>query len=220
MPPRRNVRRHGPGTPGMPHLQGFERSLAFDHGDNTPDKRAQYVYPTRLWRNGVLEHVPENEGPWDRGKFIAANGGVIVPFIAWCPGSVAVGETNRAVSAYDLKATFASLAGATMENETDGISFAPLFSGREDQVARRNFLYWEQGLLGENVQSALFDEQYFALRMQPDLPTELFDIFDDPGCKKNLADERHPLIERAETLFIEQHGKNPWYPNLTLALKK
>ncbi|MDE0840173.1 MAG: sulfatase-like hydrolase/transferase, partial [Kiritimatiellae bacterium] len=43
-----------PGTPGMPHLQGFERSLAFDHGDNSLDKRAQYVYPTRLWRNGVL----------------------------------------------------------------------------------------------------------------------------------------------------------------------
>jgi arylsulfatase A-like enzyme len=351
-----------PGTPGMPNLQGFERSLAFDHGNNTQDKRAQYVYPTRLWRNGVLEHVPENEGfeidhpdhrfdeegrlvpggiadpakarycediymeealdflrsphekpfflyyasslthaewpkelrelkdkpapwgldqkrwagqvthmdrsvgvlldelksqgldentlviftsdngyaawcydqrepweddpvlknkgPWDRGKLIAANGGVIVPFIAWCPGSVAVGETHRAVSAYDLKATFAALAGANMENETDGVSFAPLFSGSEDQVARRHFLYWEQGLMGENVQSALLDEQYFALRMQPDHPTELFDIFDDPGCKKNLADERQPWIERAETLFTEQHGESPWYPNLTLALKK
>ena len=80
--------------------------------------------------------------------------------------------------------------------------------------------YWEQDLLGENVQSALLDEQYFALRMQPDQPTEVFDIFDDPGCKKNLADERQPLIERAETLFIEQHGESPWYPNLTLALKK
>ena len=124
------------------------------------------------------------------------------------------------ILADDLKATVADLAGATLENETDGISFAPLFSGSEDQYARRNFLYWEQGLLGENVQSALLDEQYFALRMQPDQPTELFDIFDDPGCKKNLAAERHPLIERAETLFIEQHGENPWYPNLTLALKR
>jgi len=56
--------------------------------------------------------------------------------------------------------------------------------------------------------------------MQPDHPTELFDIFDDPSCKKNLAAERQPLIERAETLFTEQHGENPWYPNLTLALKK
>ena len=59
-----------------------------------------------------------------------------------------------------------------------------------------------------------------AWRMQPDHPTELFDIFDDPSCKKNLAAERQPLIERAETLFTEQHGENPWYPNLTLALKK
>ncbi len=48
-----------PGTPGMPHLQGFEHSLCFDHEKN---KRAQYIYPTRLWRNGVAEEIPENKG--------------------------------------------------------------------------------------------------------------------------------------------------------------
>lgn len=94
-----------------------------------------------------------------------------------------------------------------------------------DDPVLKNKGPWDRGKFiaatrGENVQSALLDEQYFALRMQPDQPTELFDIFDDPGCKKNLADERQPLIERAETLFTEQHGESPWYPNLTLALKK
>lgn len=353
-----------PGTPGMPHLQGFEHSLCFDHGGSSADKRAQYIYPTRLWRNGVLERVPENEGfeidhpdhhfdedgrlvpcgipdsakarycediyleealdflrtpherpfflyyasslthaewpkelgelkdksapwgldqkrwagqvthmdrsvgiildelrshgldkntlviftsdngysawgysnpprprwaddpvlknkgPWDRGKFIAANGGVIVPFIAWGPGTVDVGETNRAVTFYDLKATFAELAGAKVKTETDGISFAPLFVGREDRYAQRSHLYWEQGSLGKNVQSALLDEQFFALRMQPDHPIHLFDIFSDPGCQQNLASGRPELVERAGELFVSQHTENSWYVDLTRAIRE
>lgn len=350
-----------PGTPGMPDLQGFEKSLCFDH---TSHKREQYAYPTRLWRDGKLIDVPENKGfnidhpdnhfddegrfvpygikepakarysediflqealdflrkphdkpfflyyattlthaewpkelrelkdkqapwtidqkrwagqvthldrsvgtlleelksqgldsntlvlfmsdngysawgytiktkrgrweddpvlknkgPWDRGKFIPTNGGMIVPFIAWSPGLVDVGETRRAVSAYDLKATFAELAGTTAK-KTDGISFATLFADRKADYPQRDFLYWEQGGLGPNVQSILLDERYFGLRMKPGAPIRVFDIFEDPSCKKDLADKHPDLIKRAAKLFISQHGENPWYPNLTHALKK
>ncbi|HUT58714.1 MAG TPA: sulfatase-like hydrolase/transferase [Phycisphaerae bacterium] len=353
-----------PGTPGMPHLQGFEHSLCFDHGDNSRDKRAQYIYPTRLWRNGVRTDVPDNlgfeidhadhhfdeegkfvpggisdaskarycediylqealdflrrphekpfflyyasslthaewpkelrelkdkpapwtddqkrwagqvkhmdrsvgaildelkgqgmdentlvvftsdngyaawgyshpprgrweddpvlknKGPWDRGKFIAANGGMIVPFIAWGPGLVKAGQTGRAVAHYDLKAMFAEMAGATAANEMDGVSFAPLLAGEESRYPPREFFYWEQGGLGLNVQSALLDERYFALRMEPSQPTQLFDIFADPGCKQDLAEDHPGQIERAQTLFISQHDDNPWYVNLTDALRE
>lgn len=42
--------------------------------------------------------VFQNKGPWNRGKFITTNGGVIVPFIAWGPGRGARGKkTERAI---------------------------------------------------------------------------------------------------------------------------
>ena len=350
-----------PGTPGMPHLQGFKHSLCFDHENN---KRAQYIYPTRLWRNGVAEQIPENKGfgidhrnnrfdkdgvfvpggksnpskmkysedifieeaikflrkphkkpffmyyastlthaewpkelrelkdkpkpwtddqkrwagqvtqldrsvgtilkelkvqgldqntlviftsdngyaawgyrklsnkgawkddlvlknkgPWDRGKFVAANGGVIVPFIAWGPGIVKAGKTKRAVSAYDFKATFAAMAGTTAA-KTDGVSFLPLFAGKESDYPLRDFLYWEQGGMARNVQSVLLDERFFALRMNPGNPVRVFEIFDDPGCKKNLAAKRQDLVKRAEKLFVSHRTENPWYINLTDAIKK
>ncbi|MEE8466991.1 MAG: sulfatase, partial [Planctomycetota bacterium] len=75
----------------------------------------------------------------------------------------------------------------------DGVSFAPLLAGDESRYPRRDLLYWEQGCLGLNVQSALLDERYFALRMEPGEPTRLFDIFDDPGCTRDLA-EGHPEL--------------------------
>ena len=172
-------------------------------------------------RRGTREDDPvlKNKGPWDRGKFIATNGGMIIPFIAWSPGLVSIGETDRAVTHYDLKATFAELADATMTNETDGISFSQLFRSAEDDYPHREFFYWEQGSMGKNVQSALLDEQYFALRMEPDQKTLLFDIFDDPGCKQDLSGDRPELVERAQTLFTSQHTENPWYVELTETLR-
>ncbi len=163
--------------------------------------------------------VLKNKGPWDRGKLIAANGGVIVPFIAWGPGMVKTGETERAVSCYDLKATFAAMAGTTAA-KTDGVSFLPLFAGDDSDVPQREFLYWEQGTLGRNVQSVLLDERFFALRMKPGEPVRVFEVFDDPGCKQDLASKRQDLVERAEKLFGSNRTENPWYPNLTSAIKK
>jgi arylsulfatase A-like enzyme len=353
-----------PGTPGMPHVQGFEHSLCFDHGGSSADKRAQYIYPTRLWRNGVREEIPENigfqidhpdhrfdqdgrfvpggipdpakarycediylavaldflrrphekpfflyyasslthaewpkelrelkdrqapwgldqkrwagqvnqldrsvgaildelkalgqadntvvlfasdngyaawgycketkrarweddpvlqnKGPWDRGKFIATNGGVIVPFIAWGPGLVDVGETKRAVTFYDLKATFAALAGASVA-QSDGVSFAPLLRGTEGDYPTRKFLYWEQGTMGPNVQSVLLDERYFALRMAPGEPIRVFDVFEDPGCARDLSAQSPELADRAAGLFVSQHTENPWYTELTALQKR
>ncbi len=102
-----------------------------------------YARPMRVrWEDDPVLH---NKGPWNRGKFIATNGGVIVPTIACGPGLVADGNTDRAISFYDYKATFADLAGAKMEQETDGVSFTTLLSGQPSEYPQRLFLYWEQG---------------------------------------------------------------------------
>ncbi|MBA7569994.1 N-acetylgalactosamine-6-O-sulfatase [subsurface metagenome] len=177
-----------------------------------------YSIPLRgRWED---DPVLRKKGPWDGGKFIPANGGMIVPFIAWGPGLVRTGETSRAVAHYDFKKTFAGLAGASTEKRTDGASFAALLSGEEEKYAKRPFLYWEQGGYERNAQSVLLDERFFALRISPDKPIQIFDIFKDPGCKKNLAADHQDLIGRAQALFLSEHGESPWYVNLTRELQK
>jgi hypothetical protein len=100
------------------------------------------------------------------------------------------------------------------------LSFLPLFAGNESDYPQRDFLYWEQGSLGRNVQSVLLDERFFALRMNPGKPVRVFEIFDDPGCKQDLAAKRQDLVKRAEKLFVSNRTENPWYINLTDAIKK
>lgn len=174
--------------------------------------------PPRWQDDAVLR----NKGPWNRGKFSVTHGGVIVPFIAWGPGRVAVGETNRAVVQYDLLRTFAELAGVTPQKPTDGVSLVPLLAGQAERYPMRPFLYWETGAVYTPTgQSVLLDEQFFAYREHPNKPIRLFDIFEDRGCVTDLAADHPALIERAQSLYVSQHsGDNPWYANLSRAMKE
>lgn len=74
--------------------------------------------------------------------------------------------------------------------------------------------------MGLNVQSVLLDEAFFALRIAPDEPIRLFDILDDPGCKRDLSRKHPERVERARALFSSEHAENPWYVELTDALRK
>ncbi len=177
-----------------------------------------YSIPRRpRWQD---DPVLRNKGPWDRGKFIHAHGGVIVPFMAWGPGLVGTGETNRAVVQYDFKSTFADLAGEAPQQPTDGASFAALLAGQEDRYPKRPFLYWEQGDLAATGQSVLLDERFFALRSHPNEPVELYDIFEDVGCDNNIAADRPDLVRRAQSRFVSEHEAHPWYTRLTKALQE
>lgn len=352
-----------PETPGMPHLQGFEMSLCFDHSHPSAVKSAQYTYPTRLWLNGksydleenqgfrlhhpdnhydeegrfvpggvrdpskaeygediylkkALEFIREprdepfflyyatplthahwpkelrglkdkkapwtmnqkrwagqvkqmdrslgtiveelrkqniedntvliftsdhgysewsyygslgryeddpvlhNKGPWKGGKHICTNGGMIVPFIVWGPGLVTAGKTDRAVAFYDLKETFADIAGGASKKSGDGVSIAPLLCGQHRLYPTRDFLYWENGHFSRTGQSVLLNERFFAVRMRPGKPVELYDVFKDPGCENNIAGTYPELVKRAESLFVSEHEPHPWFPKLTKALQK
>ncbi len=183
---------------------------------------AAWGYAQGSAKRGVWEDDPvlKNKGPWDRGKFIAAHGGVIVPTIAWGPGLVPQGETQRAITFYDYKATFAELAGAKMQQDTDGVSFAALLSGQTSEYAKRPFLYWEQGGRGLTMQSVLLDERFFAYRDAPDQPICVFDLTRDVGCDHDLATQHPELVQRAGEHFENEHQPHPWYPRLTEMLRE
>jgi len=149
----------------------------------------------------------QHKGPWDRGKFVNANGGLTVPFIASWPGTLPPGENGRAVSFYDFMATFADLAGAELPVPTDGISLAPLLKGHPDQLPlRAEIVFPKEGggtLKGTHPMNAvLLDEQYYAYTEigNPefeDAPIRLFDIRSDPGCENDLSGKFPEMTERA-----------------------
>ena len=159
----------------------------------------------------------KNKGPWNRGKFINTNGGVIVPFIAWGPGRIPAGRTDRAVNFYDLMATAGELSGANLPGPTDGVSFVPLLEGRDGDQAVRPSMLWsaeqstaltdpweaqEKNPAKGNFDSVLLDEKWFAVVFRETSSlrgrvVHVFDITTDPGMEKDLSAVRSDLCERA-----------------------
>ena len=181
---------------------------------------AQWGYFGRkAWTDDPVFH---NKGPWNRGKFANANGGLIVPFIAWGPGRVPAGRTERAVCFYDLMATARELADAKSPGPTDGASVLPLLEGRDkDQPLRAAIAWAPQGgpmtfeddfnasdrMTRYAPPAVLLDERWYALGFQkkPGDPRtiRLFDIAADPGCTNDLSAVRQDLCARATTAFKE-----------------
>jgi arylsulfatase A-like enzyme len=164
------------------------------------------------WSN---DPIFQNKGPWNRGKFVNTNGGVIVPFIAWGPGRVAAGETGRAVNFYDFMGTAAELAGAKLPYPTDGVSFVPLLEGREQDQPVRPVMVWPENVSRRGIDrndwveddhrgaprsnAVLLDERFFALQIRE--KWVVFDITIDPGMKHALSEQRPELCERAQVEF-------------------
>lgn len=170
--------------------------------------------------------VFKNKGPWNRGKFVNTNGGVIVPFIAWGPGRIPAGKTDRAITFYDLMATAGELAGVTLPGPTDGVSIVALLEGRDKDQPVRDAIVWK-GTGGERLKapgpwvpeektpekkqpliadSVLLDEKWFSIALN-DIPAprepatvqsvHVFDITVDLGMEHDLATGRKDLCERA-----------------------
>ncbi len=171
--------------------------------------------------NWVDDPLFHNKGPWSRGKFINTNGGVVVPFIAWGPGHVPQGKTDRAINFCDFMATAGELAKTKVTDPTDGVSFVPLLEGRDrDQQLRASMVWPPEGNYGIRIPddfvpektvkylpaSCLLDERWYALgyRKEPTpapLTIRIFDIKADPGCTKDVSSERQDLCDRATAVM-------------------
>jgi len=175
--------------------------------------------------------VFKNKGPWNRGKFVTANGGVIVPFIAWGPGRVAAhSRTDRAISFYDFLATAGELARTPPLGPTDGVSFVPLLEGRDQDQPVRATLVWAHTsnylsmtddfdpsvpATGKpkkyQPDAVLLDERWYALGLRKSpapapLTIRVFDITADPGCRHDLSARRPDLAARAAAEFQKMDG--------------
>ena len=77
------------------------------------------------------DHRPA--GPLRGGKYSMYDGGTRVPFIVSWPGNVEAGESDALVSQVDFLASFAALAGVSLDASPDSVDVLDALLGRSDE---------------------------------------------------------------------------------------
>ena len=145
-----------------------------------------------------------SSGPLRGGKRDLYEGGIRVPMIAWWPGKIQPGQTTDHPSAFwDISPTVRELAGATPQEDTDGLSLVPTFLGQGEQK-KHDHLYWEffegggkRAILEGPWKLILFDTNKDA-----NPKAELYNIEDDLAERTNLA-KKHP--EKVSALISQMN---------------
>jgi arylsulfatase A-like enzyme len=163
-------------------------------------------------------HREGGEGPGDifnksgplRGmKRDLTEGGIRVPTIAWWPGRVPADSESTHVAYFgDVLSSAAELAGVPVPEGRDGISFVPDILGKNSQ-ATHGHLYWEFHERGFS-QAVLMDGRWKAIRMRSmDAPVEIYDVVEDVGESRNVAESRPDVLARAVALFRSARTDTP-----------
>lgn len=152
-----------------------------------------------------------SNGPFRGYKRDLYEGGVRTPMIAWWPGKVKAGSQSDHISAFwDLLPTFADVAGATIPDNIDGISFLPTLLEKSDQK-QHDYLYWE--FHEQGGKQAVRQGKWKAVKLQvfgSDEPTiELYDLSVDIGEENNIAAEDPEKVKEMEGLMNSSHTANP-----------
>jgi arylsulfatase B len=147
-----------------------------------------------------------SEPPFDpaHAKGTVYEGGVNVPFVVRGPG-VAVAESSALISATDLYATLAELAGADSVAE-DSISLVPYFTNPRAHL--RDAVYCEtfspNGSGPWSVHSRAVRNERYKLIRRVGLPDEFYDLLATPFETVNLLPGLTSLEQSAHDALVEQ----------------
>jgi len=148
----------------------------------------------------------ESVGPLRGLKGSLYEGGIRVPMIARWPGKIAAGAvTHHAAAHYDVLATLLDVVGAEAPAETDSISFLPTLLARSADQKRHTYLFWDFSGYGGQlaVRMGKWKGVKQGLRKNPDAPLELYDLENDLGEQRNVADAHPEVAARIEAIMLE-----------------
>ncbi|MEP3480524.1 MAG: arylsulfatase [Fuerstiella sp.] len=161
-------------------------------------------------------HTPElfnPSGPLQGMKRALTEGGIRVPLIARWNGTIEAGsQTNHIGYFGDLMATVGDLAGTTIPENTDSISFLPTLMGNSKDQTEHEYLYWE--FYEQGGKQAIRSGNWKAIRKPWGTgKTKLFDLSADIGEKTNLAKQHPEMVTKMEAMMKDAHVAHPnWKP--------
>ena len=134
----------------------------------------------------------DSNGPFRGHKRDLYEGGVRTPFLVSWPRHISGHRKTTHISAFwDFLPTVCDIAGVTVPDDVDGISYLPTLLGKEHEQKRHEYIYFEF-YEGGGKQSILKDN-WKLVRLnvfKPDkLKEELYYLPDDIGENKNLLDK-------------------------------
>ena len=136
-------------------------------------------------------------------------GGIRAPFIVRWPGKIKAGTTTNHLSAFwDFLPTACELAGCSLQEKTDGISFLPTLLGQPQQA--HDYLYWETNMKEGPIQAVRMGK-WKAVKYL-DKPVQLYDLTNDPYEKKNIASGHPKTVGKIESILREARTPHPEYP--------
>ncbi|MAB75515.1 MAG: hypothetical protein CMO47_03530 [Verrucomicrobiales bacterium] len=135
-------------------------------------------------------------------------GGIRVPLLVRWPSKIKSGETSDLLSThYDALATMAEIAGVSVKQKHDGISYLPTLLGEEQP--EHDFLFWD--FAGYGGQVALRQGDWKAivpsLKNNPEGKVELYHLAEDPSEKTNLSGKHPDKVEAFTRLMIESRDE-------------
>ncbi len=156
----------------------------------------------------------DSNGPFRGYKRDVYEGGVRCPFIVKWPGKIAPGSTSDHMSAFwDFFPTVADIIGVNPPDNLDGISYLPTLLGENDQQKKHKYFYWEFYEQGGKQAVRMGDWKGVRLNVKgnPDAPIELYNLKDDVGETKNLADQYPEIVQQIAQIMETSHTPSPKY---------
>jgi arylsulfatase A-like enzyme len=138
-------------------------------------------------------------------------GGIRVPFIVSWLGKIQAGSSTDHISAFwDVLPTIAELAGLKPP-ANDGISFLPALTGKEQP--QHHYLYWEFHERGgkQAVLKAYWKAVRLGVRDKPEGRVELYQLENDPGETRDLAEVYPEIAGEMEKIMDEAHEPSPTF---------
>ncbi|HEU5117133.1 MAG TPA: sulfatase-like hydrolase/transferase, partial [Isosphaeraceae bacterium] len=172
--------------------------------------------------NGPLPTFEHKRTRGFRGsKLSLYEGGVHVPFIAWCPGLIPEGKTNDAtvLAAVDLFPTLCQIAGASLPEgyKPDGEDMTSALLGKSPM--RTTPLYWEYGRNDDSFgypkgadrspNVAVLDGPWKLLVNSEGGGVELYNITTDPVEQQNRVEEESDLTRQLKDSAIGWRKAQP-----------
>lgn len=148
----------------------------------------------------------QSSGPLRGGKRDLYEGGIRVPAIAWWPGKIKPAVSDHMSAFWDFMATACDLAGVSMSQKHDGISFAPTLLGEGIQKSHES-LYWEFYEDG-GKRAILFPNGDKLIQHQvwkdPNGAVELYNLRTDPSEGLNKASQYPEKVRDIMALMKKQ----------------